>query len=173
MAEEKIYTVPLGKAYNYIRTKRTRRAVSLVKQFVSRHGKVAAADVRLSNALNSALWVRGVQKPPRKVKIKVTKEKGIAKAYLVEEEIKKPEPKKEAAAEGKKEREAEAGVAKTEAKKEGMEAGAKPTTKAGTNGGDNKETKPETVNLVGGKTEAKDAEKEKEGSAGTKSEAKK
>lgn len=107
--EEKIYTIPLGKAYDYIRTKRARRAVVIVQQFVARHSKVVPDGVRLSNALNSALWKRGIQKPPRKIKIKVVKEAEFAKAYLPEEQIKKPEPKKE-----KKEAKAET---KTEEKK--------------------------------------------------------
>jgi large subunit ribosomal protein L31e len=99
MAEEKIYTVPLGDAYDYVRTKRVRRAVKIVQQFVARHSKVAEKSVRVSNALNTVLWAKGIQKPPRRIKIKVVKEADVARAYLVDEQIKKPEPKKEAKAE--------------------------------------------------------------------------
>lgn len=115
MADEKIYTVPLGKAYDYVRTKRARRAVAIVGEFVARHAKVAGRDVRLSNALNSALWARGIQKPPRRIRIKVVKDGGLAKAYLQDEQIKKPEPKKEK---------------KEEAKPEGKKEGAAPEKKA-------------------------------------------
>lgn len=122
MAEEKIYTVPLGKAYDYIRTKRTRRAVVLVQQFIARHSKVALKNVRVSNALNSVLWARSIQKPPRKIKIKVAKEGDIAKAYLVDEQVKKPEVEKEEKIETKAEAKAE-----TEKKPEKKaEAAAKP-----------------------------------------------
>lgn len=95
MDEEKIYTVPLRKAYEYIRTKRTRRAVKLVKQFISKHSKIHIDDVKISGALNSMLWFRGIQKPPRKIRIKVVKGESGAKAYLIDEQIKKPEIKTE------------------------------------------------------------------------------
>ncbi len=91
--EEKIYTVPLRKAYNYIRTKRTRRAVAILQQFVVKHSKVTLNNVKISNALNSALWKRSMQKPPHKIKIKVLIDADIAKVYLVDEQIKKQEPK--------------------------------------------------------------------------------
>ncbi|VVB99367.1 50S ribosomal protein L31e [uncultured archaeon] len=120
MADEKIYTVPLGDAYDYIRTKRVRRAVKIVQQFVARHSKVAEKNVRISNALNSVLWARGIQKPPRRIKIKVVKEADAAKAYLVDEQIKKPEPKKDE----KKEAEAP----KAEANAVAPKAAAKPET---------------------------------------------
>ncbi len=115
MADEKIYTIPLGKAFDYIRTKRARRAVSIVQAFVSRHSKVANDKVRVSNALNSVLWARGIQKPPRRVKVKIVKEEGMAEAYLVDEKIVKPAPKKEEKAEAKEE-------AKPEAKAEAPKA---------------------------------------------------
>lgn len=95
---ERIYTVPLGKAYEYVRTKRTRRAVKLLRAFVSRHMKADEEDVSLSNALNGTLWKRSIQKPPRRVKIRVIKEDGRVKAYLADEKIEEPkkaEPKKE------------------------------------------------------------------------------
>ncbi|MEW6528753.1 MAG: 50S ribosomal protein L31e [Candidatus Micrarchaeota archaeon] len=95
--KEKIYTVPLGKAYNYTRTKRTRKAVTILKKFIAKHSKVASKDVKISNALNSLLWKRSMQKPPRKIRIKILKEQGnITKAYVVDELIKKEEVGKEA-----------------------------------------------------------------------------
>lgn len=95
MGEEKIYTVSLNKAFDYLRTKRVRRAVALLRKFVARHGKVAEKNVRISAKLNTLMWINGVQKPPRKVKIRVVKEGEIAKAYLHDEQVKKAEMKKE------------------------------------------------------------------------------
>jgi large subunit ribosomal protein L31e len=98
---ERIYNVPLGKAYQTISVKRTNRAVKLLKEFISRHSKVAKDSVRLSNNLNKSLWQGSRKNPPRSMKIKVIKEGNIAKAYLVDEKIeekkieeKKPEEKK-------------------------------------------------------------------------------
>jgi large subunit ribosomal protein L31e len=88
MADEKlerIYTVPLGKAYDYTRTKRTPRAVKLLKEFISRHMKADLGNVLLSNSLNNHIWGRSIQKPPRRVKIRVIKSDGKVRAYLPEE----------------------------------------------------------------------------------------
>ena len=104
MAEkiERIYTVPLRNSYNYVRTKRTRRAVKLLREFVCRHMKAEEKDVIISNALNNYLWKRSIQKPPRRVKIRTIKEDGKVNAYLadekieeVEKEVKKEEKKTE------------------------------------------------------------------------------
>ncbi len=99
---ERLYTVPLGKAYEYTRTKRARRSVSLLRQFLIRHMK--SVNVRISEQLNEFLWARSMQKPPRKVKIKVVKEGDSVLASLPDEKpkparkkkmTKAPEPKKE------------------------------------------------------------------------------
>ncbi|MEK6982237.1 MAG: 50S ribosomal protein L31e [Candidatus Micrarchaeota archaeon] len=96
---ERFYTVPLNKAYEYIRTKRAKRAVSILEKFLTRHAKVDAKNVRISNALNNFLWQRGIEKPPRKAKIRVIKEGIVAKAYLADEklvaEVKKADTKTE------------------------------------------------------------------------------
>ncbi|MDD5337156.1 MAG: 50S ribosomal protein L31e [Candidatus ainarchaeum sp.] len=128
MADEKFYTIPLGDAFDYVRTKRVRRAVTMVRAFVSRHSKVDGEQVRLSEALNMALWRNGIQKPPRRIRIKVVKEGEFARAYLPEETVKKPEPKKE---EAKEKAEVKSEEKKSEAKKEEKKAEAK-AEKAGT-----------------------------------------
>lgn len=99
MADEKlerIYTIPLGDAYKTVRKKRTIRAVDLVKSFLQRHMKARDSEVYVSTNLNELLWERGIQKPPRRVKVRAIKEGESLKAYLAEEKIeaKKPEPKK-------------------------------------------------------------------------------
>lgn len=97
---ERIYTIPLGDAYEAIRNKRTRKAVKLIRQFAGRHMKAEEEDIKLSMALNEYLWERSIQKPPRKVKVRLIKEDGKVNAYLADEKIeekeeKKPEEKKE------------------------------------------------------------------------------
>lgn len=94
---ERIYTVPLGKAYEVMRGRRTRRAVKLLRKFAGRHMKTEEENVFLSNALNNYLWKRSIQKPPRRVKVRLIKENGKVRAYLADEKIeeKKAEPKKE------------------------------------------------------------------------------
>ncbi len=72
---ERIYTIPLVDAYNGLRTKRARRAIKFIKLYASKHMKVDLANVKMSEGVNSLVWVHGIQKPPRKVKVKMIKEK--------------------------------------------------------------------------------------------------
>jgi len=99
MAEERIYTINLSAAYQYVRTKRTRRAVHLLRAFVARHSKVAPTDVRLSEQLNMAMWKRSMQHPPRSIRVKVEKKDKLVHAQLPDE---KPLPKREPRKKGAK-----------------------------------------------------------------------
>ncbi len=99
---ERIYTVPLGDAYSAVRNNRAPRAVKILRAFLTKHMK--ADEVFLSEALNKFIWERSIQKPPRKVKVRVIKEDMIARAYLADEKIE--EPKKEEKKAEKKEAEA-------------------------------------------------------------------
>ncbi len=83
---ERIYTVPFGKAYDYIRTRRTMRAVKLLRAFLSRHFKVNEEAVRISAGVNDALWRDGIQKPPRKLKVRGVLDEGKLTAWLIGEE---------------------------------------------------------------------------------------
>ncbi len=107
---ERLYTIPLGKAYEHVRTKRTRRTVKLLRKFLARHMKVKETLVKLSIALNNSMWVHGMQKPPRNVKIRAIKEQDLVHAYLATEKVE--EKKKETKKENKKEEQ------KVESKKE-------------------------------------------------------
>lgn len=113
---ERIYTVPLGDAYETVRNKRAPRAVKILREFLTRHMK--ADQVLLSEALNKFIWQRSIQKPPRRVKVRVIKEDATARAYLADEKIE--EPKKEA--EKKEEKPKEAPKEKKEAPKEEKKA---------------------------------------------------
>ncbi|MHA2406586.1 MAG: 50S ribosomal protein L31e [Candidatus Hermodarchaeia archaeon] len=83
---ERLYTIPLGKAYEAVRKKRAKRAVNLVKTFIIRHMKVEEeADLTIDTALNEYLWTRGIEKPPRRVRVRATKDReGVVKVFLVE-----------------------------------------------------------------------------------------
>lgn len=96
---ERLYTVPLSDAYNTVRKKRARRAVSILRAFVSRNMK--SEIVLLSNKVNSFVWQYSIEKPPRRVKIRAIKQDGKVNVYLQDEkleekkEIKKDEVKKD------------------------------------------------------------------------------
>ena len=83
---ERLYTIPLGKAYNAIRKKRARRAVNMVKNFIIRHMKMEEdEELSIDPGLNEFLWARGIEKPPRRVRVRATKDRdGFVKVFLIE-----------------------------------------------------------------------------------------
>lgn len=120
MAEnERIYTIPLGDVYDYNRRKRCGKAVKLVRAFLCRHMKAEAETVRISQGTNSAILARGMQKPPRKIKVRVVRADGLVTAYLMDEKPpEKKEAKKEARKESKKEEKPKEAPKKEEMSKE-------------------------------------------------------
>ncbi len=105
MAEnERVYTIPLGRAYDKTRVRRARIAIKMVRTFLCRHMKAEESTVRISEKTNELLFARGMQKPPRKLKVRVVRADGIVKAYLMDEKpVEKKEAKKEAKKDEKKE----------------------------------------------------------------------
>jgi large subunit ribosomal protein L31e len=73
IVEEKFYTINLRDVWMSPRMKRAPKAVRIVKDFVKRRMKVD--DVKISNAVNQEIWKRSIKKPPRKIKIRVVKDK--------------------------------------------------------------------------------------------------
>ena len=87
IVEERIYTIPFYPKLKYsTRYKRAPRAVRILKEFIYRHMK--AEDIIIDPALNEYLWARGIQKPPRKVRVRAIKdEDGFVEVYLVEKKV--------------------------------------------------------------------------------------
>lgn len=74
VVEEKIYTISLRHVWVVTpRGKRAPRAVRDVRDFVARHMK--AEEVAISNEINSAIWARSINKPPRKITVRAVKDK--------------------------------------------------------------------------------------------------
>lgn len=97
IVEEKIYTIPLGKAWIVVPKKRAPRAVRMIRDFVKRHMKLEAREeleeeeepkrLIISNEVNERVWRRGIEKPPRKVRVRAAKDKdGNVTVYLAEGE---------------------------------------------------------------------------------------
>jgi large subunit ribosomal protein L31e len=95
IVEEKIYTIPLGKAWIAPPKKRAPRSIMIIKDFVKRHMKLEAQKeweeeeepkrLIISNEVNERVWRRGIQKPPRKVRVRAAKDKeGNVTVYLAE-----------------------------------------------------------------------------------------
>ena len=89
MGEEKgegisarIYTIPLRAVKKAPRWKRSNRAITLIREFLVRHTK--SDYIVLDKTINERVWARGSQKPPSKIRVKVTEEEDVIKAELVE-----------------------------------------------------------------------------------------
>jgi len=79
---ERIYTIPLRAVKKAPRWKRSKRAIALIREFLVRHTK--AEYLILDNALNEKIWERGSQKPPSRVRVRVTRQEDTVRAELVE-----------------------------------------------------------------------------------------
>lgn len=79
MAEEKLFIINLRREFlKKPRYKRAKKAVTAVKEFISRHLKVE--EVKIGRHLNELIWSRGARKPPTKVKVNAFVEEN--KAYV-------------------------------------------------------------------------------------------
>jgi large subunit ribosomal protein L31e len=96
IVEERIYTVPLGKAWIMPPRKRSPRAVRMLRTFMVKHMKMETPKEEeeeeeepkklvISNEVNEKIWGRGVEKPPRKIRVRAAKDKdGNVTVYLAE-----------------------------------------------------------------------------------------
>ncbi|MGB9913949.1 MAG: 50S ribosomal protein L31e [Candidatus Bathyarchaeales archaeon] len=98
IVEERIYTIPLVKALARPPNKRAPRAIQLIREFIIKHMKleipVEAEEEKeelpklvISNEVNEKVWSRGIEKPPRKIRVRAAKDKdGNVTLYLAEGE---------------------------------------------------------------------------------------
>jgi large subunit ribosomal protein L31e len=96
IVEERFYTIPLQKALIRPPKKRAPRAMQLIKIFVTKHMKLEMKvseeeeaeelpQLIVSQEINEKVWGRGIEKPPRKIKTRVTKDRdGNVTVYLAE-----------------------------------------------------------------------------------------
>ena len=82
--DERIYTVPLRKAYwTGSRLRRANRSVRILREFVERHMK--PEELLIQPEVNEEIWSRGMQKPPRRLRIRATKNAdNLVRVYLAE-----------------------------------------------------------------------------------------
>ena len=82
---ERIYTVPLGRAWVAPKYRRAEKAVTVLRQFVARHMKPDEVIIDLS--VNEEIWKRGIQNPPRKIRVKLSKDDtGLVTVTMAEAE---------------------------------------------------------------------------------------
>jgi|TARA_B100000214_G_scaffold371716_1_gene348603 large subunit ribosomal protein L31e len=78
MAEVKELTIPLRAAWKVPRTIRAKRAMSEVKKHVAQHmKKTEDEEIWIDESVNHVIWARGIQNPPRKIRVVCTREEGF------------------------------------------------------------------------------------------------
>ena len=98
IVEERTYTIPLGKASIRPPKKRTPRAMQMIKAFITKHMKLEMRveeeeekeelpKLVISQEVNEKIWGRGIEKPPKKIRVRAAKDKdGNVTVYLAEGE---------------------------------------------------------------------------------------
>ena len=85
--ETRIETVNLGKAWLTPRYRRTNRVVNMIREFAKKSMK--SDDVKLDQDLNRQIWKRGKTNPPRRARLRMTKDDdGTVVVSLYEEATK-------------------------------------------------------------------------------------
>jgi len=69
---ERIYTINLGKVLLSPNNQRAKRAINMIREFASRHMK--SENVKIEEDVSHLVWERGIRHPPRKIRVKLTKD---------------------------------------------------------------------------------------------------
>jgi len=85
---EREYVIPLRTYWKRVpRYKRANRAIKGIKEFLVQHMKMRDRDlnkIKLDKFLNEQIWVRGIKKPPVKIKVKAIKQDNIVRVELAD-----------------------------------------------------------------------------------------
>lgn len=82
--EERIYTIPLRRAWDMPPKKRAPKAIRIIRAFIKRHMKVGESAIEedeeeggriiIDEEVNEKIWRRGIEKPPRRLRIRAAKD---------------------------------------------------------------------------------------------------
>ena len=96
VVEEKTYTIPLGKALIMPPRRRSPRAMRMIRAYIVKHMKIPSRaeeedesppTITITKEVNEHVWEKGIEKPPRKVRVRATKDKeGNVTVHLAESE---------------------------------------------------------------------------------------
>jgi len=77
--KESVHTINLRKAYDCPRTSRAKYAVREIKRYIQKHTR---KEPVIGTSVNEALWEKGIQSPPRRIRVKIQEEEERATAVL-------------------------------------------------------------------------------------------
>ena len=69
---ERVYTINLGKVLLSPNNQRAKRAINMIREFAIHHMK--SESVKIEEEVSHLLWARGIRHPPRKIRVKLTKD---------------------------------------------------------------------------------------------------
>jgi large subunit ribosomal protein L31e len=79
------YMVPLRRAFEAPRYRRTKVAVRIIREFTTRH--MNATEVKIEEGVNELIWSRGITNPPRRIKLEMERdEDGVVSVRLAPDE---------------------------------------------------------------------------------------
>lgn len=93
---ERVFTIPLTITKKIPRTKRAPRAIKEIREYVKRHmaeklshgeeDEETKKEIWIDYRLNERLWAKGIENPPRKVRVKAIRfEDGLIEVSLPED----------------------------------------------------------------------------------------
>ena len=87
---ERVYTINLGKVLLSPNNQRAKRAINMIREFAIRHMK--SENVKMEEDVSHLVWARGIRHPPRKIRVKLTKDDdGVVLISKYQEEKSKKE----------------------------------------------------------------------------------
>ncbi|MDE1770025.1 MAG: 50S ribosomal protein L31e [Thaumarchaeota archaeon] len=114
---ERIYTINLGKVLLSPKNQRAKRAINMIREFATKHMK--SENVKIEEEVSHLVWTRGIRHPPRKIRVKITKDDGnvIVSKYQEEKTAEETSKKGDKKSEGKQKKGDKKGEKKVEEKK--------------------------------------------------------
>ncbi len=77
----RVHVVPLRRAFEAPKYRRTKVAVRIIREFTTRHMK--ATEVKIDKDVNLRLWSKGIGNPPRRIKLEMSRdEDGVVSVKL-------------------------------------------------------------------------------------------
>ena len=73
--------VPLRRAFEAPKYRRTKVAIRIIREFTTRHMK--ATEVKIDKEVNILLWSKGITNPPRRIRLEMERdEDGVVSVRL-------------------------------------------------------------------------------------------
>lgn len=84
--EEKLINISLKKIKKASRKSRAEKAINQTRNELTKHFDSPEDKIYLDNSINEKIWERGIENPPREIRVRARKfEDGVVEAEIAEE----------------------------------------------------------------------------------------